>query len=271
MSARILAGGVFVLALAVPASSLAQGPERGFYVGVASPLGLPTATFDKTVDNTDPETLAPPPRAGTTFQEVDTGSGNVTGVGLLLGYRWPLAGSPLGLAAEVDLSTNGGAASGRFDGIGDSPDRNELGELWPDAWSYEPGARAGVTLRVEGMPGAFRSQGLRLFALAGLHRTTATVTTEFHGCLDPVPCGGAGLSSGTDPRDAVLYGWSAGVGVEKFLAGRLAVAAEARYADDGEASWVADFSDVKITVPSVVTASGISLRATLVIHLGAGF
>ena len=255
--ARAAAAALLAGTWALPAAASAQ--ERGFFLGVALPWNSLSATLDKTVDNSDPETLAPPPRAGEVYQQSDSAGGFGFGFGVSSGYRVVLPGGSFFLDAEVELEVPDDGVRGRLEGVGTSTDRNELGELWPDAWQLDRNYRYGVLLRLGGSPAPLWHHDIALYLVAGLHRTAAEVIGRYSGCLDPTPCNGEGLTSGTDTRDVTLAGWSLGAGLEKTVIGRLAVAAEARYANSGEASWAADFSDVKITVPTTISAEGLSV------------
>lgn len=253
---------LFGLALAAPGAA----QERGFYLALAVPFESLSATFDKTVDNSDLETLAPPPRAGEIFREADSASGFATPLGFAAGYRLPLPGDGFFLAAEAEYLNHSGSVGGRLDGIGESPDTNELGELWPDPWELRRRHRYGVSVRFGARPGAFRGRETDLYLVGSLHRTAAEVLGSYEGCLDPTPCHGEGLTAGTDSREVSLVGWSVGAGLERTLFGRIALGAEALYSSYGEASWVADFPDVKITVPTTISAAGLSLNLRLLVR-----
>ena len=71
--------------------------------------------------------------------------------------------------------------------------------------------------------------------------------------------------SGTDTEEIALFGWTAGAGLEKAVFGRVAFGAEARYTRYPDESWVVPFSDVAISVPTVVAANGLSLRLRLLL------
>ena len=99
-------------------------------------------------------------------------------------------------------------------------------------------------------------------ARGGIRRVEGRFTTRFNGCLDPRPCSDGGepdFSSGSDSRDLVLQGWSAGIGVEREFGRQLALSAEIRYTRYGTESWVTPFDEVGVRVPASVDAEDVSL------------
>ncbi len=77
--------------------------------------------------------------------------------------------------------------------------------------------------------------------------------------MPPSTGGDPDFSSGSDSRDLVLQGWSAGIGVEKELGRQMALRAEIRYTRYGSESWVTPFDEVGVSVPASVDASDVSL------------
>ena len=256
----ILAG--FAAALG-PVEPAAAQDRRGFRFGIGIPVERAGVTYEKAVDNTDPETLAPAPRRGQVFEDEGSASGPLAGLALLAGYRWPLGGGAF-LSAEADFALHRGALEAQLEGSGTSPSGRQLGEVWPDEWSFEKQRSYGVTVRLGGSPGALGSREESVYLLAGLHRVTAQMTVNWRGCLSPVPCTPDQFTSGADPRDLDFLTWTVGVGFEKGLGERLAVRAEGRYASYGEESWVTDFPEVRVTVPTSVGGGGPGLSLMLV-------
>ena len=237
--------------------------DQRFYVGIAVPVEQLNASFDKTVDNTAENTLVPEPRKGMVFQDEDSANTSAYGIGLLAGYRAPLAESSFYLSGEVDIALHGGAVEGQLAGIGESSERNQLGESWPDHWSFAKDRSYGFTLRLGGGFGVLRN----LYALAGIRRVEAQFTTRYYGCLDVSPCSSAedtpNFVSGTDSRDLDLQGWTVGLGLEKALGQQLALRAETRYTQYASEDWVTPFDDVAVTVPAVLEANEASLSLRL--------
>lgn len=246
-----------------PAEPAAAQDRRGFRFGIAIPVERTGITYEKAVDNTDPETLVPAPRSGQVFEDEGSASGPLAGLALLAGYRWPLGGG-MYLGAEADFAFHRGMLEARLEGSGTSPSGRQLGEVWPDDWSFEKQRSYGVTMRLGGSPGALGSREESVYLLAGLHRVAAETTVDWHGCLSPVPCTPDRFTSGTDPRDLDFLAWTVGAGFEKGLGERVAIRAEGRYAGYGEESWVADFPEVRVTVPTSVRGGGPGLSLTLV-------
>lgn len=262
-AASLLAISVGLAAGLSPAESAFAQDRRGFRFGIAMPLERAGVTYEKAVDNTDPGTLVPAPRGGQVFEEEDSATGPLAGVALLAGYRWALGGGTF-LSAEADFTFHRGTLEAQLEGSGTSPSRRQLGEVWPDEWSFEKRHSYGMTVRLGGSPGGLGSRDESVYLLAGLHRIAAGVTVDWHGCLSPTPCTPDQFTSGADPRDLDFLGWTLGAGFEKGLGERIAVRAEARYADYGEESWVADFPEVRVTVPTSVRGGGPGVTLTLV-------
>ena len=264
---RPLTFGAVAMLLAIPLMLVQTGAvfaeDQRFYVGIAVPLEQLNASFDKTVDNTDENTLVPESRKGMVFRDEDSANTSAYGIGLLAGYRASLAESSFYLSGEVDIALHGGEVEGQLAGIGESEGRNQLGESWPDHWSLAKDRSYGFTLKLGGGFGALRN----FYALAGIRRVEAQFTTRYYGCLDASPCSSAedtpNFVSGTDSRDLDLQGWTAGLGLEKALGQQLALRAETRYTQYASEDWVTPFDDVGVTVPSVLEANEISLSLRL--------
>ena len=249
--------------LVLPALSADPSPvsagDLSFHAGVEIPAERLGVSFDKTVDSSDPATLVPEPRRGRLLQDEDSASAAAAGIGLFGGGRMALGAGGAYLGAEVDLALHGGAVEGRLDGVGESSGRNQLGESWPDPWSFEPGRSYGLTLELGGPQG--------LYALGGIRRMEARFETRFHGCMDPSPCSPEAdtpdFVSGTDGRDLDLDGWTAGLGWEKGLQGQVSLRLEARYTRYGDQEWTTPFAEVGVTVPAVLQAGGLGLSSSL--------
>ena len=256
----ILAGLAATLGPVDPASAQ---DRHGFRFGIAIPLERTGVTYEKAVDNTDPGTLVPAPRRGQVFEDEGSASGPLAGLALLAGYRWPLGGGAF-LSAEADFAWRRGSLDAQLEGSGTSSSRRQLGEVWPDEWTFEKQRRYGVTMRLGGRPGGLGARDESVYLLAGLHRVAARMTVNWHGCLSPVPCAPDQFASGSDPRDLDFLSWTLGAGFEKSLGARVAIRAEGRYETLGEESWVADFPEVRVTVPTSVRGGGPSLSLMLV-------
>ena len=170
-----------------PTEPAAAQDRRGFRFGIAIPVERTEITYEKAVDNTNPGTLVPAPRRGNVFEDEGSASGPLAGLALLAGYRWPLGGGTF-LSAEADFAFHRGTLEAQLEGSGTSPSGRQLGEVWPDDWSFEKRRSFGVTLRLGGSPGGLGSRDESVYVLAGLHRVAAEVTVNWHGCLSPIPC-----------------------------------------------------------------------------------
>ncbi len=246
------------------AADPAHAEDRRFHIGIGVPVDFLQASWDKTVDNSSANTLVPEPRRGMVFRDKSSADTTGTGIGLLAGYRLPLSENGLFLTSEIDIAVHQGAAEGQQQGVGTSPGRNQLGESWPDNWSFEKDRSYGFTLKLGGdFGGGLSSLDASFYGLGGLRFTEAQFSSSYFGCLSPTPCSSApdtpNFSSGSDTRDLSFLGWTAGLGIEKMLSKRLALQIEARYTQYGTEDWVTSFEDLGVTVPSIVDADSINL------------
>ena len=266
-----LLGCLALLAFGAPAGLAAQADEGtagdgGFYLGLAFPLGQMSATMEKSVDNTAPNTLVPEPRRGQVFEDEASGDGLSYGVGVVAGYRLPFSGGAYFLDAAAELETHGGEVEARFAGVGVSPERKQLGESWPDRWTLGKETSYGMTLRLGGSPGGLQSRGIRLHVLAGVRFAGAQFTNYFDGCFTTEPCDPSQFVSGQEDRDMDFTGWKSGIGLEKTLSERVAFRIEASYSVYAEEDWITEFNDVVVTVLSNMKASEAGLTAGLLLR-----
>ena len=238
----------------------------GFYLGLAFPLGPLSATMQKSVDNTAPNTLVPEPRRGQIFDDEVSGDALSYGVGLSAGYRMPFSGGAYFLDAAVDVESRGGAIEAQFPGVGISLERKQLGESWPDRWNLDPETSYGVTLRLGGSPGGLRSRGISLHVLAGVRVAGAHFTNHYDGCFATEPCDPSQFLSGREDRDMDFTVWKSGIGLEKSLSRRVALRLEASYSVYAREEWTTEFEDVVVTVRSSMKATEAGLALGLLLR-----
>ena len=238
----------------------------GFYLGLGSPVGQLSATMEKSVDNTAPNTLVPEPRRGQVFEDEASGDALSYGVGFVAGYRMPFSSGAYFLDAAVDVATHGGGVEAQFPGVGVSPERKQLGESWPDRWNLDMETSYGVTLRLGGSPGGLRSRGISLHVLAGVRSAGARFTNHFDGCFTTEPCDPSQFLSGQEDRDMDFTVWKSGIGLEKSLSRRVILRFEASYSVYAREEWTTEFEDVVVTVRSSMKASEAGLALGLMIR-----
>ncbi|WP_419947756.1 hypothetical protein [Candidatus Palauibacter sp.] len=264
--------GCLVLAAFVATDGLAGQADEGsagnggFYLGLAFPLGQLSATMQKSVDNTAPNTLVPEPRRGQVFEDEASGDALSYGIGLVAGYRMPFSGGAYFLDAAVDVESRGGTVEAQFPGVGISPERKQLGESWPDRWNLDPATSYGMTLRLGGSPGGLRSRGISLHLLAGVRFAGAQFTNHFDGCFTTEPCDPSQFESGQEDRDMDFTVWKSGVGLEKSLSERVALRVEASYSVYAREEWTTEFEDVVVTVRSSMKATEAGLALGLLLR-----
>lgn len=166
------------------------------------------------------------------------------------------------LACPIEL--NGRATEAQFADAGISAERRQLGESWPDRWSFAKETSYGATLRIGGDPSRLDSRGLAVYLLAGIRFAGLGFASHYTGCLSPEPCDADEFESGRSDRDFDLTAWMAGIGLERSLGKRIAIRAEAGYAVYAYAEWVTRFDDFVFTVTPGIDTSEAGLNLGLV-------
>ncbi len=265
----LMAWGALVMLLALTGARTPQAfaHDGRFYVGVTIPVERLDASYDKTVDNTDPRNNVPPPQRGKVLHDTDSDDTFAYGIGILAGYRLPLTKEHgVYLSGEIDLAFHDGRAQGQLQGVGDSAGRNQPGESWPDRWSFEKDRSYGFTLKLGGSPGVLRSWDTSVYVLGGIRLVQAQFTNYYRGCLATTPCSPnapAEFTSGMDGRDLDYTAWTYGVGVEKMLSDQLGLRVETRHTLYNSTRWVEWFNDVGVSVPTRIDADEVGLLLSL--------
>ena len=246
---QCLAAGV-LLGVIAPAAVLAQ--KGGLYVGFGV-MGQRTS-----VDYETPGVV----------HQSDASSGSTAyGAGFLGGYRFALRPTGIYLSAEADMAYHSGTVQGALRGAGVSADLNQLGEVWPEDWSFKPNRSYGVTFRAgSGIPILGSGSGASLYVLLGLRRFKAGFTTEYAGCFTPEPCmEPEELESGIDQFEENFNGWVTGAGIEKRF-GIVGLRGELRYSDHGDAGRTIPFDEVGVQVPVSLKSTGLGARVDLLVY-----
>lgn len=258
---------LILLALGAASTGVARAQEQRLYAGVTALASQLSASVDKRVDTRAPDTLVPEPRRGRLLHDRDTGETTAYGPGLLAGYRHPIIGNALYVGVEVDVAFDSDAVQGQFQGIGESAGRNQLGESWPDHWTYDSDRNYGVSVRLGAAAGPLRTWDASVYALVGLRRTDGAYTTRFNGCLSPILCSTApdtpDFVSGTDSREFDFQGTTLGIGFERWVRQRVAIRIELRHTYYDDEVWVAPFDEVGVTVPTAVGGEQSGLMVSL--------
>ena len=237
-------------------------PRRGFFLRVALPTGSLGATMQKTVDNTAPNTLVPEPRRGKLFHDEASGDALSVGIGAAAGYRLPVSQGTWFLEGDFGFALHRGRTNGHFAGAGTSPDRRQLGESWPDTWTYAKRLAYGATVRLGGSPEGLRTRGGGVYVLGGVRFADMRFTNHYLGCFSPEPCQEYG--GGTEIRDWRSIAWISGLGIERRLGERSSFRAEANYSIHGREDWITPFDDVGVTVFSGMDAREMTLTIGVV-------
>jgi len=250
----------FSLALAAALLGMGAGTdavaEDGYYLGISAVAALYDATYDKTVDNTA-ATNASMLFAGERLAARDSADQLTYDVGLLVGYRGSFG--VLFYSIEGDLTVHRGELSSRFEGVGTTPRRNQVGENWPEDWSLAKDRSYGLTLRVGGKVPILDTSG---YVLVGVRRVETDFERSYTGCFLTRLCEPQEFGTGVEFFDENFNAFATGVGIEQPF-GPATLRAELRYVFHGEATQLALFDDLGVRVPTSLDASEIGLGAAL--------
>jgi len=228
LAVRVLLVGIIVASPGVAGTALADAGR--FYLGVTgSPEWLDTS-YRKTVDNTSPHNTTS--QRGKVYRDRDAADATGYGFGLLAGYRQPLLDrGRLFLSGEVDIAFHGESSRGRLAGVGESEGRNQIGESWPDTWSFAKNFSYGLTVKLGTNPHMLQKLlgDTDVYALAGVRRVSTRFRVRFHGCPMAEWCRPDEFISGTSTQDETFTAWTSGAGLEKLFGSRLGLRGEARY------------------------------------------
>lgn len=250
-------GTVALLGVALIALPPKATAADGLFVGVTVVGAKYSTDYDKTVDNTLANNTSML-FAGQRLHSKDSTNGITYDAGVLLGYRGSLGILQYGV--EVDWMTHQGTISGKLEGAGSSPLRNQIGENWPEDWELAKDKSYGITLRIGG---AVPATGFG-YVLAGVRGVEAGFSRSYTGCLLAGEiCGPTQFQTGSDSFDEDFTAFVLGVGVERSLAG-VAVRGELRYVEHGRASQLVVFDDLGVRVPTSLEASEVGLGVSLI-------
>ena len=231
--------------------------DEGIYVGVTVVGALYDATYDKTVDNTLANN-ASMLFAGQRLHSEDSADRMTYDGGVLVGYRGSLGVLFYGI--EADLMTHQGTVSGRLEGVGTTPLRNQVGESWPEDWKLAKDRSYGLTVRVGGEVPFIDTAA---YVLVGMRRVQADFSRSYFGCLLVGEiCDASQFETGSEFFDETFNAFSIGAGIEQPLAS-LVVRGELRYVAHGSADQLVLFDDLGVRVPTRLEASEIGLGVSL--------
>ena len=240
-------------------ASPALAQPGGFYVGVPVAVERLDVRYDKAVDNTDPRNMSP--SRGEVYRADSSAAAATGSVGFAAGYSVPFGTSGVFLSGEVDVAHARGTVGGRLEGAGFSAERTQLGENWPEDWTFETRRTYGFTVRLGAgvPPGA----GLSLYGLVGLRRLDARFGVDYVGCFSVSLCTAEQLVPAADSYDESFTGWTAGAGVEQRLGRGAALRGELHYTGYGSTDRVIPYDDLAIEVPIALEASGMRVQVSL--------
>ncbi|GEM_PF-933952 len=273
---------VFLASAPAPVAAV----QKGIYIGIsAAAEDLDVSAF-KILDNTPDGNMAL--SQGKIFTERDSDTKTASGFGLVFGYQGPLHYGSLYWSGEINLAFHSGKARGRLEGTEDVAARKthndandpdlpafstgpQVGENWPERWTFEKDHGYGVTLRLGGRP-EFLTSALGpdagLYVLAGAHRIEAEYVNTATGCFEVPPAlctseADFGASTVRTKRDYTT--WTLGVGVHAPVAEQVGLQIETYYRGyDSESLVQLDGTeDLRIRAAHELDAEEIGLRMRL--------
>ena len=258
---------IIVIAILVGISEIAVAQNNKFYVGTF--VGVEGVSFEhaKTVDNTNvPANYL---QIGNVYSTSASANESGFSTGFLVGYRLNLdPGSTFDMGLEIDVQRHIGTANGAFPGDGQSENRNQYGEAWPDEWTVERKKSYGAALMFRVSPSFMVSllgPNTGVYVLGRVRRLNADLTVNYYGCFNPIElCEPGEFGSGTDSYDETFYTFTVGGGVEKMIGSRLGIRGELHHTQYGEEEWGA-FSEEEATVPLTLDGNetGFSVKTVL--------
>ena len=234
-----------------------------FYVGATALADRVSVDYTKTVDSTHPKNSSS--NKGRAFQDQVSATGYSSSYGLLAGYKVPISVTGAYLSLEGDALRHTGSVDGHIAGVGSSTERNQLGDAWPENWSFGAERSFGVTARLGvGIPFFGTWFGPSLYGLAGIRRVQARFSATSTGCLTTTPCSAPDqFVTATERFNESFNGWTVGGGVEQKL-GIFAVRGEVRITKYSATETVVPYDDVFVSVALNLQPAAITAGAALV-------
>ena len=260
--------------------------QEGVYIGISAAAEELDVSVFKTIDNTPDGNMSL--SQGKIFTERDSDTKTASGFGIVLGYQCPLHYGSLYWSGEINLAYHSGKARGRLEGAEDVAARRtyndandpdlpafsvgpQVGENWPERWTFEKDYSYGVTFRLGGRP-EFLTSALGpdagLYVLAGVHRVEAEYVNTGTGCFETPPAlctddEDFGASANRTDRDYTT--WTLGVGMHAAVAERVGLQVETYYTNYESESLVQleGTEDLRVRAVHEPDAEEIGLRMRL--------
>ena len=249
---------VLVVPLLIYVAGTTPAAGGDFYIGASAAADRLDVLYEKVVDNSDPQNFSL--NKGQRLRDEASANKLAYNYGFLAGYKLPLSITGIYLALEGDMLRHSGTTAGRLAGMGTSAGRNQLGEVWPEDWTFEEDRSFGLTARLgAGIPLVGTWFGPSLYGLVGVRRMNAGFRSEYTGCVTAKPCTDASqYVSGTDTFNESFSGWTVGGGLEQKV-GLISIRGEVRITDYSKTGRVIPFDDLFVSVPLDLQPSAISL------------
>ena len=257
----------FSLSLALACVAVATPAAGGdFYIGASGAADGLDVLYEKVIDNSSPENATA--SRGQRLADESSAEKLTYSYGFLAGYKLPLSMTGVYLSLEADMLRHSGVAAARLAGTGASTDNNQLGEVWPEDWSFGQERSYGITGRIgTGIPLIGRGLGPSLYGLVGVRRLRAGFRSDYTGCPTATPCTEPSeFMEGSDSFDETFSGLTYGAGIEQKL-GLISVRGEVRVTRYSNSSRVVSFDDLFVSAPLDFEPSTLSFGLALVFYL----
>ena len=285
-STPLLPGILICTAFLASSPTPALALQEGVYIGISAAAEELDVSVFKTVDNTPDGNVAL--SQGKIFTERDSDTKTASGFGFVLGYQCPLHYGSLYWSGEINLTYHSGKARGRLEGTEDPAARKtyndandpdlpafsvgpQVGENWPEHWTFEKDYSYGVTLRLGGRP-QFLTSALGpdagFYVLAGVRRVEAEYVNSGTGCFNVPPklcMDSEDFGANMTRTDRDYTAWTLGAGVHAPVAEQVGLQIETYYMDyDSESLVQLDGTeDLRVRAVHEPDAEEIGLRMRL--------
>ena len=275
-------------ALLISAQTPGFAAQEGLYFGVSAGVEeIDVSTF-KTLDNTPEGNMSLSQGKIFTERASDTESGG--GFGIAFGYQRPIHYlGDMYWSGEINLTYHSGKARGRIKGAEDAAARKayndandpdlpafsagpQVGENWPETWTFEKDYSYGVTFRLGGRPDFLTSAfgpDSGLYVLAGVRRVEAEYVNTGTGCFKAPSEGYCVMDDDFEASevrtDRDYTAWMLGVGMHAAVAEKIGLQIESYYMDYGSEDLVQldGMGDLRVRSTHELEAEEIGLRMRL--------
>ena len=211
-------------------SMVVDAQERNFYLGTMVTMSDIDASLDKVIRSSVSGSLTDgeAPRIDRESAE-ELGAG----VGLIAGFRFPIAYNETYLSIEFDATLDLTDIEGSIDDQQLLDGGLKLEEGVPVTWTIGGEQNFGLTAKLSNQPQFLKPLGINVYALAGVREYRGNFTSDFVSCVASEACSGAttlaDVSLQRVAKDMNITGLMVGVGIGKEFPAKTSLRLEARF------------------------------------------